>query len=251
MFERRNFIIAALISIFLLPDTTKAAEPSCNDGNVIAQFEQEYICTIQNCTVISYDEFKTMSEAVARNRIQQLMMSREMWAKYATPAWARDQILQSGKSLQDIFTSNDAISQYINWFVEAGVQSVIATQGVVRGINATPGNYDPNLKMYTCNATLDLDNDNLVKILRLSHLQAAINSSDMGVLLSGMVSTNNVENLQKLERLIEASLQQIEPNIASSCFKRQVAFTVQPSPSGILVNYEPQQTTDHSLPLCQ
>ena len=60
---------------------------------------------------------------------------------------------------------NEVGEAIANWVINIDVQATISAQQLVRSITAIPSYYDPNLKMYTCQATIEFDNGNSSHIL--------------------------------------------------------------------------------------
>jgi len=196
-------IFGLAVSVFVV-STPAFSQPTCDDAAVLQQVVATYF---------GLSEYRGMTDAKIRERI------------IAAPE------MQHWKDLAKENQVGEAIA---DWVINIDVEATISAQHLVRNTTAIPISYEPNSKLYKCQATLEFHNEKLISYLTLAtlnswlQLQNGIRDLDMGV------SMNEMGKWQAVEHSLSPRLRQIAERIAS-CVRKRVTFTVQPSKSDFTI----------------
>ena len=180
------------------------SQPTCDDDAVLQQFVVTYF---------GVSEYRGMTEAQIRDKI---IAAPEMlhWRGMAK--------------------ENEVGETIANWVVNTDVRATISAQHLVRSITATPSSYETNSKMYTCQATLEFDNEKLISYLTLQTLNSWLQSANGIHVLDLAASMNDMGKWLIAEHSLSPSLTQIAERMAS-CVRKQVTFTLEPSKSDFTI----------------
>ena len=118
------------------------SQPTCADDAVLQQVVAAYF---------GLSQYRVMTEAQIRDKI------------IAAPE------MQHWRDMAKESEVGEAIA---NWVINIDVQATISAQHLVRSITATQSSYKPNSEMYTCQATLEFDNEKLISYLTLQTLNS-------------------------------------------------------------------------------
>jgi hypothetical protein len=162
-----------------------------------------------------------------------------------TDAHIRDKIIAAPEMQhwRDMAKKNEVGEAIANWVINIDVQATTSAQHLVRSITAIPSSYDPNLKMYTCQATIEFDNEKLIPYLTLQTLNSWLQSANGIHVLDVEASMNDTGKWQTVERSLSPRLRQITERIAS-CVRKRVTFTVQPSKSDFTIGLDSMPAYD-------
>ena len=156
-----------------------------------------------------------------------------------TDAQIRDKIIAAPKMQhwRDMSKKNEVGEAIANWVINIDVHAAISAQHLVRSITATPSSYEPNSKMYTCQATLEFDNEKLISYLTLQALNSWLQSATGIHLLDVGASMNDMGKWLALEHSLSTPLRQITEKMAS-CARKRITFTVEPSKSDFTISLD-------------
>ena len=174
------------------------SQPTCDDDAVLQQFVATYF---------GASEYRGMTEAQIRDKI------------IATPEMLH---------WRGMAKENEVGEAIANWVINTDVRAIISAQYLVRSITATPSSNETNSKMYTCQATLEFDNEKLISYLTLQTLNSWLQSANGIHVLDLAASMNDMGKWLVAEHSLSPSLRQIAERMAS-CVRKQVTFTVEPS----------------------
>jgi len=149
-----------------------------------------------------------------------------------TDAQIRDKIIAAPEMQhwRDMSKKNEVGEAIANWVIDIDVQATISAQHLVRSITTTPRSYEPNSKMYTCEATLEFDNEKLISYLTLQALNSWLQTANGIHVLDVGASMNDMGKWLAVEQSLGPPMRQITERIAS-CARKRITFTVEPSKS--------------------
>ena len=162
-----------------------------------------------------------------------------------TEAQIRDKIIAAPEMLhwRGMAKENEVGEAIANWVVSTDVRATISAQHLVRSITATPSSYEPNSKMYTCQVTLEFDNEKLISYLTLQTLNSWLQSANGIHVLDLAASMNDMGKWLVAEHILSPQLRQIAERMAS-CVRKQVKFTVEPSKSDFNIGLDSMPAYD-------
>jgi hypothetical protein len=190
-----------------------SSQPTCNDTEVLQELVTKYF---------GLGEYKGMTDAEIRDKI---IIAPEM------------------QHWRDIAKENEVGEAIANWVIDIDVQAIISARYLVKSITVLPTSYEPNSKMYTCQATFNFDNEKLNPYLTLVTLNSWLRLEDFVHDLNVGVVMNNMEKWHAVEQSLDLRLRQIAERI-TSCVRKQVSFTVQPSYSGFSTDFDSKPAID-------
>jgi hypothetical protein len=196
------------LTVAVLASSSPAfSQPTCDDDSVLQRLV---------ATHFGLSEYRGMTEAQIRDKI---IAAPEMlhWRGMAKES-------EVGGAVAD-------------WVVNTDVQATISAQHLVRSITATLSSYEPNSKMYTCQATLEFDNEKLISYLTLQILNSWLLSANGIHVLDLTASMNDMGKWLVAERTLSPQLRQIAERMAS-CVRKEVKFTVEPSESDFTISLD-------------
>ncbi len=197
----------ALIVGVVVASTPAFSQPTCDDDAVLEAAMARYF---------GLSEYKGMTDTQIRERL------------VGTPE------MQHWKLIAKENEVGEAIA---NWVINIDLKAIISTQHLVTRVTTTSSSYDPNSKMYTCQATLEFDNEEMISYLTLVTLNSWLYSANGIQMLDAGASMNDMAKWRAVEGSLSSQLQQIAKRIAS-CVRKRVSFTVQPSQSGFTIGEE-------------
>ena len=162
-----------------------------------------------------------------------------------TEAQIRDKIIAAPEMLhwRGMAKENEVGEAIANWVINADVRATISAQHLVRSITATPSSYEPNSQMYTCQVTLEFDNEKLISYLTLQALNSWLLSANGIHVLDLAASMNEMGKWLVAEHSLSPSLRQIAERMAF-CVRQQVTFTVEPSKSDFTIGLDSMPAYD-------
>jgi hypothetical protein len=199
--------IYAFVGVFVA-SSSAFPQPICDDHEVLQQVMIRYF---------GLAEFKGMTDAEMR---QKIILAPEM---------------QHWRAMAKKNEVGEAIAK---WVIDIDVDAIIAARHLVRSVTALPIAYESNSKKYTCQAAFDFDNEKLIPYLTLVtlnswlRLETSIQDLDLGIAM------NNMEKWYAAGRSLDRRLRQIAERI-TSCVRKNVSFTIQPSAAGFTIDLEP------------
>lgn len=205
-------IFGLAVGVFVV-SSPAFSQPTCHDDAVLQQVVATYF---------GPSEYRGMTDAQIREKI------------IAAPEM---------QHWRDMAKKNEVGEAIADWVINIDVQATISAQHLVRSITVIPSSYEPNSKMYTCQATLEFDNEKLIPYLTLATLNSwlqkenGIRELDMGA------SMNEMGKWQAAEHFLSPRLRQIAERIAS-CVRKRVTFTVQPSKSDFTIDLDSMPAYD-------
>ena len=189
------------------------SQPTCDDNAVLQQVV---------ATHFGLSEYRGMTDAQIRHKI---IAAPEMlhWRGMAK--------------------ENEVGEAIANWVINTDVRATISAQHLVRSVTATPSSYERNLKMYTCRAILEFDNEKLISYLTLQTLNSWLQSANGIHVLDLAASMNDMGKWLIAEHSLGPSLRQIAERMAS-CVRKQVTFTLEPSKSDFTIGLDSMPAYD-------
>ena len=124
------------------------SQPTCDENAVLQQVVARYF---------GLSEYRGMTDAQIRDKI------------IAAPEM---------QHWRDMAKKNEVGEAIANWVINIDVQATISAHHLVRSITAIPSSYEPNSKMYTCQATLEFDNEKLILYLTLQTLNSWLQTAN-------------------------------------------------------------------------
>ncbi len=200
------------VGVFVV-SSSAFSQPTCDDDAVLQQVVATYF---------GLSEYRGMTDAQIREKIT------------AAPQM---------KHWRDMAKENEVGEAIANWVINIDVQATVSAQHLVRSITAIPRFYDPNSKMYTCQATPEFDNEKLIRYLTLETLNSWLYSANGIRDLDAGSSMNEMGKWRAMEHFLSDRLRQIAERIAS-CVRRRITFTVQPSKSNFTIELDPMPAYD-------
>ena len=210
-------VFGLALGVFVV-STPAFSQPTCNDDAVLQQVVAEYF---------GLSEYKAMTDAQIREKLL---------AAPETQHW------------RDMAKKNEVGEAIADWVINIDAEAAISAQHLVRSITAVPSSYEPNTKIYTCQATLEFDNEKLIKYLILATLNSWLHSENGISELDRWVSINNMGKWQAMEHSLSLRLREIAEKVAS-CARTRVTFTVQPSKSDFTISLDSLPTYDQDCVL--
>ena len=207
-----RIIFASAVAV-LLASSPAFSQPTCNDDELLQQLVTKYF---------GLSEHKGMTDAKIRDKI---IVAPEM------------------QHWRDIAKKNDVGEAIANWIIEIDLQAIISARYLVRGATALPTSYEPNSKLYTCQATFDFDDEKLIPYLTLVILNSWLRLDGFIHDLNVGVAMNNMEKWHAVEQSLDLRLRQMAQRIAP-CVRKYVTFTVQPSNSGLTIDLDWRPSID-------
>lgn len=186
------------LAVGVLAVSPAFSQPTCDENAVLQQVV---------ATHFGLSEYRGMTEAQIRNKI---IAAPEMlhWRGMAK--------------------ENEVGEAIANWVINTDVRATISAHYLVKSITAIPSSYEPNSKMYRCQATLEFDNEKLILYLTLQTLNSWLQTANGIHTLDLAASMNDMGKWLVVEHSLSPQLRQIAERMAP-CVRKQVTFTVEPS----------------------
>lgn len=198
------------------------SQPSCDDAPVLQELASEYVCSgLMKCAALhlSYNDLKVLGDTELRERLKALNPNARVL--------------------------NEVDAEIANWHYGFYIQALTAAAQVVVNAKATPSAYDPNLKLYTCHAALDLDEQKLIatQFIGVAAQMAKFDNGRWLLDLNAVASMNDMAKWRAVERFLTPRYLQMAQMYAA-CVQRRVTFTVQPSRTVFSIDFDPAQVFD-------
>jgi hypothetical protein len=114
-------------------------------------------------------------------------------------------------------------SRWADYVENIQIDAIIAGKTVIRSVNAVATDYNPNIKRYTCEASLSFNDNSLRKIFIFYSLNALAASAENSVMLRSLLKMNRGDAFDLYHNMIENSADKLLGQ-----FRHTYHFAVQP-----------------------
>jgi hypothetical protein len=185
-----------------------AGSVKCNNDEVVSTFKDSYICEILvNCKALGVKNFEEL-QSLDDDQIKQ------RYEAITTQVAVEKQIDALGNAV------GATIYRKAADIAEAGI---IASKNLLTSVVVAPTDYNQNIKMYTCEANLTFDADNLALVVTLDYVNYM--KGEGKTLMIAAMSTNNISPYEAfLKAFLPSMVAELTTHVQST-----LVFTVQPT----------------------
>jgi hypothetical protein len=203
----KKIFLATVAAVWM--QCAHAGSVKCNNDEVVSTFKDSYICeTLVNCKALGVKNFAEL-QSLDDDQIKQ---------RYeAIPA-------QVAVKKQIDALGNAVGATIYRKAADIGEAGIIASKNLLTSVVVAPTDYNQNIKMYTCEANLTFDADNLALVVTYLDYVNYMQGEGKTLMIAAM-STNNISPYEAfLKAFLPSMVAELTTHVQST-----LVFTVQPT----------------------